>query len=92
MDYYKKNVNNTNNCSNRNKNLDIILEEKNKEGDELSGIPSSADIKKYKINNNINKNVNNNKNINYTKKKIIIIIWKNIFNQWRNIKILKNNK
>ena len=69
MDYYKKNSNNNNNNNNNNsiKNLDIILEEKNKEGDEISGIPSSPDIKKLKVNNNTNKIVNNNKKINYSK-------------------------
>ena len=72
MDYYKKNINNDNNKDNNNKNninnknLDVILEESNKEGDELSRIPSSADINKLKIN-NINNNVNNNKNINNNK-------------------------
>ena len=63
MDYYKKNLNNNNTNNNINKNLDIILEEKNKEEDELSRIPSSEDLQKLKINGNINKNVNNKKNI-----------------------------
>ena len=67
MDYYKKNLNNDNNNknNNNNKNLDVILKESNKEGDDLSRIPSPSDIQKLKINKNINNNKNSkNNNIN----------------------------
>ena len=60
MDYYKKNLNNNDNNNknnNNNKNLDVILEESNKEGDEMNRINSSSDTK-LRINNN--NNIKNN--------------------------------